>query len=77
MKIKELMETLKKYNPEDEFVIALPPGWYKEEDTKDISIWEKKGWTFDSADYIIHVGELNFVCVCPLENPGFEEGVLK
>lgn len=77
MKIKDLMETLKKYDPEDEFVIALPPNWYRDEDVEDIGVWEKEGWTFDSADYVVYVEDLNFVCVCPLKDPGFESGTLK
>ena len=77
MKVKELVNILlEKYDPEDEFVIALPPNWYKDEDTKDKDIWEKKGWTFDSVDYVIHIKDLNFASVCPLADPGFEEGTI-
>lgn len=66
MKVKEAIEFLKSYDPEREFVITLPPGWYKNENN---DVWGTKGWTIDSIDYFLIPDKDNIIAVCPLAAP--------
>ena len=69
MKVKELINHLKTYDPEYEMMITLPPGWYSEEDAKNKEIWNKGGWTHDSIDYTLIFDESKFISVCPIVPP--------
>lgn len=69
MKVKELIKKLETYDPEYDMMIALPPGWYKEEDTENEEIWEKDGWSLDSIDYVIISDKNRFASVCPINAP--------
>lgn len=70
MKVKEFIKRLETYDPEYEMMIALPPGWYNEEDAKNKEIWEEDGqWSLDSIDYTIISDKDKFVSVCPIAAP--------
>lgn len=83
MKVKELIKKLETYNSEAEVFITLPPGWFKEDEDKNIDLWEKDGWTLDSVDYVIVPTNADgsdndsFICFCPLKCPDADNGFLK
>lgn len=69
MKVKEFIKNLEACDPEYEMMIALPPGWYKEEDVENKEIWEKGDWSLDSVDYTLISHKDKFVSVCPINAP--------
>lgn len=81
MKVKDVIKELETYNSEAEVFITLPPGWYKEEEADDLSLWKKDGWTLDSVDYVIvptnadGSDNSSFICFCPLKRPEKDSGV--
>ena len=65
MKIKEVIESLQKYDPDWDFMITLPKGWYKSSDNRK-EIWNQGGWTLDSVDFFLCPKEGGFVAITPI-----------